>query len=231
MKKLLLLSNSTNPGEDYLDWPKDYLADFMSGEFKNIVFVPYAGITISYDEYTERLNGALGKIGLKATGIHEATDPVKAIQNADAIFVGGGNTFELLSQLYKNKLVEPIREKLNSGTPYVGWSAGSNMACPTVKTTNDMPITFPPSFDALSLIPFQINPHYTEATLPNHGGETRKMRLAEYLEINQDSTVVCLPEGTLLHVEGETMVYKGKKEGKVLTYGNEERILLDQDIV
>ncbi|MDH5474108.1 MAG: dipeptidase PepE, partial [Cyclobacteriaceae bacterium] len=172
MDKLLLLSNSTNVGEKYFDYAKGTIIEFLGVSVSKIVFIPYAAVTISYDEYTSKVSDALEEVGCEIKGIHTFNNPLEAIENAEAIAVGGGNSFELLKQLYDNNIVETIREKVKNGTPYIGWSAGSNMSCPTLMTTNDMPISQPPTFEALHLIPFQINPHYTEHTLPNHGGES-----------------------------------------------------------
>ena len=195
---LLLLSNSTNFGEEYLAYPKQTIKEFLRGIGTNIIFIPYAGVTFSWDDYTQKVNEALSEIQVKVLGIHTTNDPVKSVTEADAILVGGGNSFQLLNLLYKNGLVEVIKEKISSGTPYIGWSAGSNMACPTIKTTNDMPVVEPPSFDALDLISFQINPHYTEAVIPNHGGESRELRILEFLEANKEMVVVGLPEGYVI---------------------------------
>ena len=218
-RKLLLLSNSTNYEESYLGFATPIINHFLGGTVKNVVFIPYAGITINYDDYTARVQNALGGIGLSILGIHGCNNKLEAIENADAIMVGGGNSFALLNQLYVNGLLDIIREKVRQGTPYVGWSAGSNMACPTLKTTNDMPIVEPPSFDALGLIPFQINPHYTESSLPDHGGETRMDRLNEFLIVNQEIKILGLQEGCALKVEGNQIEMIGDKPAKVYEYG------------
>ena len=161
---LLLLSNSTNYGEAYLAYSKKSIKAFLGQVKENIVFIPYAGVTFSWDDYTDMVNEALAEIGFQVQSIHNLADPVKSISEAHAIMVGGGNSFQLLELLYENKLVEVIKERVASGTPYIGWSAGSNMACPTIKTTNDMPIVYPPSFKTLAFVPFNINPHYLKYT-------------------------------------------------------------------
>lgn len=214
MKRLLLLSNSTLPREPYLGWPKDHIDAFL-GETRKVLFIPFAAVGFTYDKYEEMVQNALSEKGIEVTSIHHAADPVKAIENAESIFIGGGNTFHLLYQLQTQKLVEPIRRKVDQGTPYAGWSAGGNMACPTIKTTNDMPIIEPLSFDALHLIDFQINPHYTEKTIDGHGGESRLQRLKEFCAIN-DTPIVCLPEGCGIKVMGDEMTLIGKEEVKVL---------------
>jgi len=218
---LLLLSNSTNFGEEYLSYPKQAIKDFLGSIRNNIVFIPYAGVTFSWEEYTKKVNDALAEIHVKVTGVHTMNDPVKSVSEADAIMVGGGNSFQLLNLLYKNGLVEAIKEKISSGTPYIGWSAGSNMACPTLNTTNDMPIIEPPSFKALDLIPFQINPHYTEAVIPNHGGESRELRILEFVEANKDMMVVGLPEGMIIQFKNGIYEVIGEKEVKIFQYGKD----------
>lgn len=198
---LLLLSNSTIPGQAYLDWPKPLIERFLP-KGTEALFIPYAAVTFSYDEYEKMVGNALAEIGIKVRSIHAFDDPVAAVQNADAILVGGGNTFQLLSELYAKGLVDPIRKKVKGGMPYIGWSAGSNVACQSIKTTNDMPIVEPESFDGLQLVNLQINPHYTELTIQGHGGESRLQRLLEYSAVN-DTPVLCLPEGCALKIEND----------------------------
>jgi dipeptidase E len=218
---LLLLSNSTNFGEEYLSYPRQAIKDFLGDIKNNIVFIPYAGVTFSWDEYTNKVNDALAEIGIRVSGIHSSSDPLKSIDKAEAILMGGGNSFNLLSKLYKNDLVKAIQEKVFSGTPYIGWSAGSNMACPTLKTTNDMPIVEPPSFKALNLIPFQINPHYTEAVIPNHGGESRELRIMEFIEANKEMMVIGLPEGMIIQLKNGHYDLIGYKQVKIFKHGME----------
>lgn len=209
--KLLLLSNSTMKGHPYLDWPKNYIASFFS-DVKTIAFIPYAGVTFSYDEYTSSVKDALKELNVEITGIHTAIDKEALIKESDCIMVGGGNTFSLLSNLQKEKLIQPIQDVVASGTKYIGWSAGANMACPTIKTTNDMPIEEPESFNALNLVGFQINPHFTNETIPNHGGESRELRIKEFLVRNPETVVVGLPEGMLIEVNGDETTLDGKGE-------------------
>lgn len=218
---LLLLSNSTNFGEEYLSYPKQAIKDFLGNIGDNIIFIPYAGVTFSWDDYTQKVNDALAEIQVQVQGIHSTDNPVKSISEADAIMVGGGNSFQLLNLLYKNDLVKAIRTKISSGTPYIGWSAGSNMACPTLKTTNDMPIVEPPSFKTLDLIPFQINPHYTEAVIPDHGGESRELRILEFIEANKEMLVVGLPEGMIIQFKNGRYDLIGDKQVKIFKYGME----------
>ena len=224
-KKLLLLSNSTNHGEDYLQWSADHVRAFLGSGVRRVFFVPYAGVRITYSEYTEKVRERFGEWGYDVLAAHETEDPVAAAREAQAIAVGGGNSFELLKKLYDTGLLEMIRTRAMVGTPYIGWSAGSNMACPTIRTTNDMPIVEPESLEALDLVPFQINPHYTEAMPEGFAAETRMDRLMEFIELNPEVNVVGLPEGTLLHVDGEAIRYIGDKPAVLLRKGNQPRKL------
>lgn len=217
--KLLLLSNSTIPGQPYLDWPKSLIKRFLQPN-ANAIFIPYAAVTFSYEKYEEMVSGALAEIGINVRSVHHFDDPVEAVKNADAVLVGGGNTFKLTHDLYSNNLVEAIREKVAEGTPYIGWSAGSNVACQSIKTTNDMPIIEPPSFNGLGLVDLQINPHYTEQTLVGHGGESRLQRLMEYSEINE-VPVLCLPEGCALKIEGDEWKLISSEPCKLIRKGGE----------
>ncbi|MGK7397272.1 MAG: dipeptidase PepE [Candidatus Cyclobacteriaceae bacterium M3_2C_046] len=212
--RLLLLSNSTNYGQKYFEYSKDAIKDFLK-QINHIVFVPYAAVNFSYDEYENKVNQAFQDIELKVTGIQRYSEPLRAINEAEAILVGGGNTFKLLKMLYHYHLVEAIRNKVIGGIPYVGWSAGSNVCCPTIKTTNDMPVVEPPSFKGLELVPFQINPHFTDATIPNHGGETRSQRIEEFVSENPSIYVVGLSEGTMLKLEDEHLSLLGNHPVKI----------------
>jgi len=214
-RKLLLLSNSTNSGEDYLGWPEQYIKSFLPDNIQRILFIPWAGVTIAWDSYTKIVTEKFESMGYHIDAIHDQKDPIKAVLKAEAIMIGGGNTFNLVYHLHKSNIIAPIREKITTGTPFIGWSAGSNVACPTLMTTNDMPVIEPKSFETLHLVPFQINPHYTELTLEGHGGETREMRINEYIEINKEKIVLGLPEGSLLQVEGMNMTMKGSGSLKI----------------
>lgn len=225
MKKLLLISNSTNPGESYLDYPKHEIKRFLGEEHIEALFIPYAAITFSYDEYEDKVNSRLNEIGHSVKGIHHFEDPIKAIKEAKAIIVGGGNTWKLVRMIHDNKLMNAIREKVIEGIPYIGWSAGSNLACPTLRTTNDMPIVDPKTFDTLNLVPFQINPHYLDDNPANHGGETREMRITEFITQNQEVYVVGLREGTMLEVLGDSLRLIGDKPARIFHYERETREL------
>jgi dipeptidase E len=212
--RLLLISNSTNAGEAYLEHPLDQIKSFLGSKVEAL-FIPYAGVTISFDEYTTRVRKRFQEIGHEITSVHEADDPVRAVRQAEAIVVGGGNTFHLAKLMQKHDLIDAIREKILAGTPYIGWSAGSNMACPSIRTTNDMPIVEPVSFQALNLVPFQINPHYLDANPEGHAGETREMRIEEFIEANPGIFVVGLREGTMFLVEKETMQLMGTRPARI----------------
>lgn len=219
MKQLLLLSNSTNYGENYLGWPENYIKAFLQKDIRNILFIPWAGVTVDWDDYTAMVSGRFKSFGITVVPIHREKDPVRAVQNAEAIMTGGGNTFHLVHHMHKSGIISVVRQKVEEGIPYIGWSAGANVACPTLMTTNDMPVIEPENFDTFHLVPFQINPHYTEKTIEGHGGETREMRIREFIELNEDKTVLGLPEGSLLQVEGPAMTMKGSGVMKIFRKG------------
>jgi len=224
--RLLLISNSTKAGEAYLDYPKNNIREFLGKERMNCLFIPYAGVTISFDEYEARVRERFSEIGHDLSSIHHASDPVAAIMEAQAIVVGGGNTFQLIKLIQDFGLIDPVREKVLAGTPFVGWSAGSNVCCPTIRTTNDMPILEPESFKAFHLVPFQINPHYTDVNPPGHAGETREDRIMEYLAANPGDTVLGLREGCMFTVEGEKMTLTGERPVRLFRF-NETPLELD----
>lgn len=217
--KLLLLSNSTNPGEAFLDYPKHNIKAFLGSGVKEVLFIPYAAVSSSYDQYEEKVNKRFVELGYQAIGIHRFEDKKQAVADAKAIVVGGGNTWKLVKMLHENGLIPLIREKVLAGTPYVGWSAGSNVACPTLRTTNDMPIVNPGTFDTFNLVPFQINPHYLDANPANHGGETREVRILEFIEENHEVYVVGLRESTLLWVEDKKIKLLGKRTARIFKHG------------
>ena len=227
--RLLLISNSTNPGEGYLEYPKQYIKEFLGEKTLNAIFIPYAAVTFSFEEYEEKVNQRFAEIGHHVTSIHRFINPVDAIQNADAIVVGGGNTWKLVKMLQEKGLMKVIHKKVKKGTPYIGWSAGSNIACPTLKTTNDMPIVEPIKFKTLKLVPFQINPHYLDDNPANHGGETREVRINEFIEVNKDTYVVGLREGTMLLLEEEDLVLMGNRKARIFKYGQEPMELSNEE--
>ena len=237
--RLLLISNSTNFGENYLAWASTQIELFCLQNHINkdsrIIFIPFAGVNIggmvypeSYDAYEAKVRNVFReKFGLESfTSVHHFDDKVKAVNEADCIVVGGGNTFHLVAEMHRYGLMEAIRNRALAGVPYMGWSAGSNVACPTLCTTNDMPIVQPASFQCLNLVPFQINPHYLDPhpeidKMIKHGGETRQDRINEYLAVNQNITVVGLREATALWVTDGKMLLKGGKKMIVMRYGKE----------
>lgn len=225
--RLLLISNSTNAGEAYLDYPKNNIQDFLGEKSLECIFIPYAGVTISFEDYEARVKERFTEVGHKIRSIHHASDPVRAVNEAEAIVVGGGNTFQLIKMIHDNGLIEPVRQKVLNGTPFVGWSAGSNVCCPTIRTTNDMPILEPSSFNAFNLIPFQINPHYTDKNPPGHAGETREDRILEYLAANPADIVLGLREGCMFRIEGNRMNLIGELSVRVFRY-NEVPVEIDK---
>ncbi|HEV2883655.1 MAG TPA: dipeptidase PepE [Pyrinomonadaceae bacterium] len=218
IKRLLLISNSTLYGSGYLDHAAAEIQDFL-GPLRSILFVPYA--LHNQDGYASKARERFATMGYGLESIHEEADKLRAIDEADAIFVGGGNTFRLLKNLYDEELLSPIRARVTAGMPYIGSSAGSNVAAPTICTTNDMPIVEPPTFEALGLVTFQINPHYLDP-LPDstHMGETREERLLQFLEDN-DTPVVGLREGALLRVEDGRTLLKGSTGARIFRKGEQ----------
>jgi dipeptidase E len=215
---ILLISNSTLYGSGYLDHAEGEIRSFL-GNATRVLFVPYA--LFDRDTYAATAQKRFQKIGYDLTSIHTATNPVQAVKDTEAIFIGGGNTFRLLKTLYDFDLLGPIRERVADGMRYIGSSAGSNVAAPTIKTTNDMPIVQPPSFDALGLVSFQINPHYLDPD-PNskHMGETREERIRQFLEEN-DTPVVGLREGAMLRIENDETILRGSTGARIFRKGVE----------
>lgn len=229
MMNLLLISNSTMPGEAYLDYPKHDIQNFLGDKVKNVLFIPYAAVTFSFDEYVSKVGERFGELGYKVNGIHKYNDPVQAIKEAEAIVVGGGNTWQLVRMMHEQLLMPVIKEKVLEGTPYIGWSAGSNVSCPSLKTTNDMPIVDPLGFDCCGLIPFQINPHYLDANPEGHGGETREQRIEEFLEVNKDMYVAGLREGTMFKYEDNKLSLIGNRNCRIFRHGQTPKELSSED--
>jgi dipeptidase E len=217
-KRILLISNSTLYGSGYLDHAEDEIRSFL-GDVKRVLFAPFA--LHDRDSYTASAQQRFEKMGYELWSVHTAIDPVQAVNDAGAVFIGGGNTFRLLKALYDFKLLDPIRKRVAEGMPYIGSSAGSNVAGPTIKTTNDMPIVQPPSFDALGLVPFQLNPHYLDPD-PNskHMGETREERIRQFLEEN-DTPVAGLREGAMLRIENGETILRGSSGARIFRKGFE----------
>lgn len=217
--QLLLISNSTLYGSGYLDHAETEIRDFLGTDVKQVLFLPFA--LQNHATYAASAQQRFAKMGYELTSIHSAPNPKQVLKYAEAIFVGGGNTFRLLKALYDLDLIEPIRRRAAEGMPYIGSSAGSNIAAPTIKTTNDMPIVEPPSFDALNLIWFQINPHYIDAD-PNstHMGETREQRLLQFHEENS-TPVAAIREGAILRIENGVTMLKGSSGARIFRQGLE----------
>jgi dipeptidase E len=222
-----MLSSSRAGNEDYLQHAAPMLKKHLS-DIKKLLFIPFAGVSISWDDYTAKVQSALPDYEVK--GIHQFPDAHQALENAQAILVGGGNTFNLLNQLYQQDLLDTLKNKVNQGTPYVGWSAGSNICGNSIRTTNDMPIVQPPSFDALNLVPFQLNPHYTDYQAPGHNGETRAQRIQEFCILNPKMPVIGIREGCALLLQNEILVLKGELDAVVFAGESQCVIKPNQDL-
>lgn len=221
MKHIIIASTSTVHGSGYLEYILSDLKLLFKG-IKDILFVPYARPGgISHEVYTEIAAKAFSTIGIQVKGIHEFSNPIEVVKLAKGIFIGGGNTFVLVHQLYKNKLVEAIKEAVLDGTPYFGTSAGSNICGLTIGTTNDMPIIYPPSFKTFGFVPFNINPHYLDPdTKSKHMGETRATRIKEFHKFNTQP-VVGLREGSWLQVKGNSIILKGNLTARIFEFEKE----------
>ena len=215
---LLLISNSTNAGEEYLKYPIAEIAKTLKG-VSEVVFIPYAAVTFSYDEYEAKVQARFNEIGIKVKSIHHALNKRNFLRNAEAVVIGGGNTFALLKRMQEEDLLDVIHRRVKSGMPYIGWSAGSNVTCPTICTTNDMPIVQPESFRAIGLVSFQINPHYLDANPVGHAGETREQRILEYLEANRSRYVVGLREGCMLRIDDNGIELIGSRPMRIFKKG------------
>ena len=225
MRHLLLLSSSKAGSGGYLEQAIPQIQQFLPKEIKQLLFIPFAAVTTDYDDYTQKVTDALSPLDINVIPLHRQEDPNQAIREAQAIVIGGGNTFHLLHQLYQFDLIGIIRDKVLSGTPYIGWSAGSNIASPTIKTTNDMPIVQPPSFHALHLIPFQINPHFLDQLPAHFNGETRSQRLQEFMQVNPDSHTLGLPEGTAVQITNNQLTLIGSAD--IYLFSNGEKEIID----
>lgn len=215
-RKILLISNSTVHGRDYLDHVEQDIQTFL-GSARTVLFFPFA--LYDRDSYAAKAKARFAAMGYSLASVHTADDPQKAVEKADAFFIGGGNTFRLLKALQDSGFIEPIRRKVNSGTPYLGSSAGSNVAGPTIKTTKDMPIVQPRSFDSLGLVPFQISPHFLDPDPSStHMGETQEERILQFLEENE-TPVVGMREGAWLLVEDRSVTLKGTTGARIFRRG------------
>jgi dipeptidase E len=201
MSQLLLLSSSQRDDLGCLEHAGEQFARLLDGRRVNFLLIPYASISRPYDALEAAVVAAFASFGLTVTGIHHHADPVRAVREAEGIAVAGGNTFALLKRIYDNSLFEPIRARVAAGVPYLGWSAGANIACPTIRTTNDMPIVMPPAINGFGFVPFHINPHFVTGTPQGHHLQEREDKLREFVLMNPGEAVVALPEGTALLCE------------------------------
>ncbi len=228
-RNLLLISNSTNAGEAYLGWPRQQIKDFLiEAGAKRVLFIPYAGVnlsdkglTASFDLYEQKVKEVYKELGFELYSIHKEENLTQAVENAEAIAVGGGNTFHLVKMMQETGVMKAIRKRIINGMPYMGWSAGSNVACPSLRTTNDMPITEPESFTCLDVIPFQINPHYLDAHPDGHGGETREQRINEFTAVNPNIYVAGLREACSFRLKGNDLQHLGERSLRIFKDGQE----------
>ncbi len=227
--RILAFSSSRVGNGGYLESAAPVIKSFLGDATLNIAFIPFAGVSISFEDYTETVRKGLAALGLNIITV--LPENAKAtMAKADVIMVGGGNTFKLLAEIYKAQVLDTIRDKVSAGTPYIGWSAGSNITGPTICTTNDMPIVEPKSFNALGLFPFQLNPHYFNYKIPGHNGETRDDRLTEFLIENPGLSIMCLPEGTALLFENNLLHLIGECPGMLLQMEEGTNLLIRKEI-
>ncbi|MDY0131104.1 MAG: dipeptidase PepE [Desulforegulaceae bacterium] len=231
MYKSLLLSNSSMPKAPYLQWCKEILNDFLKSR-KNIIFIPYAAVRFSFDQYEDMVLKALSMDKKRFKSIHGFAEKIKAIKDCDSVVIGGGNTFVLKKRLEDENIFSKLKSKISEPDfLYSGWSAGANLGGISIKTTNDMPIVQPLDFQGLGTANFQINPHYTDLLFENHGGETRDERLTEFSILNPGDFCVAIPEGSGVFVEKnkKNSMYFGKKPGKIFFNGKIHKQIKDQE--
>ena len=217
---LLLLSNSRNPAGEYLVHAREAIQSF-AGPRRKALFFPFAGVTVDWDDYTAMAQNALQPLGFELTGAHTCADVHAAIAQTQLLLVGGGNTFRLLYEMRKRGCLSAVQAAVSSGTHYIGWSAGSVLASPSICTTNDMPIVDPKGLDALGMVPFQLNCHYNNVLPPGHQGESRNQRLAEYLVLNPAVPILALPEGNWLEVRGNKLCLFGPHSSVLFKTGRD----------
>ena len=215
-RRILLISSSTCHPTGYLDHAEPEIRDFLGGT-RRVLFFPWA--LLDRDAYAAKVRERLGRMGFEVDSAHDAPDPVRAVENAEAVFLGGGNTFRLLKTMYELDLLVPVRHRVWEGMPYIGSSAGSNVAGATICSTNDMPIVEPPTLSALGIVPFCLNPHYLDPDpTSTHKGETREERIAQFHEEN-DQPVVGLREGAILRIEGGSVSLRGIARARLFRKG------------
>jgi dipeptidase E len=208
--RVLLISNSRQGDKPYLAHAENSIKAFLDKQVKEALFIPWASVVVPYAEYSRTVMTRFTQLDIGIKSIHQFPDPVEAIESSQAIVVGGGNTFKLLYELQESMVSKAIRRKVEDGTPYIGWSAGANIAGQTIMTTNDMPVVWPKSIEALNLVPFQINPHYTDAVPPGFSGETREERIAEFTLLHQKTYVVGMREGAVIILDKGTAKLEGE---------------------
>ncbi len=227
--RILVFSSSRTGNGGYLEMALPPIKNFLGIRALTIAFIPFASVDNDYEAYAALVRTAMSSLPYKIIAV-QPEDAKATIEKVDVIMVGGGNTFKLLHDIYAFQLLDIIRDKVNKGTPYIGWSAGANITGPGIGTTNDMPVIAPKSFNALGLLPFQINPHYTNVKPAGHNGETRDQRLEEFMKMNPGLPIVALPEGTALQLEGNQLNFIGEK-GAVLFYWDENDHAFKRDIL
>jgi dipeptidase E len=227
--RILAFSSSRTGSGAYLQAAAPVIKTFLGDGPLQIVFIPFASVANDYSNYLHMVQTGLADTPY-IINLIDTKNPKKSITDCDVIMVGGGNTFKLLHNIYQHQLLDVIRDKVNAGTPYIGWSAGANITGPTIGTTNDMPIIEPKSFNALGLFPFQINPHYVNLVVEGHNGETRDQRLQEYGFANPGVAIVCLPEGTALKMDEGTLTFIGEKPGVLMMSEEPETMLVKKEI-
>jgi len=227
--RILIFSSSRVGNGSYLEMAIPLITNFLTDKPLTIAFIPFASVDNNYEAYADMVQLAMVNLPYKIVTV-VPEDAKAIIQKADVIMVGGGNTFKLLHDIYDCQILDVIRDKVNKGTPYIGWSAGSNITSPGIGTTNDMLVIAPKSFNALGFLPFQINPHYANLSVQGHNGETRDQRLEEFMKMNPGLPIVALPEGTALRLEGNLLTFIGEVNG-VLFYWDEKEMIAKKEIV
>lgn len=227
--RILAFSSSRTGNFGYLEWNIQFIKNFLPCSKAKVAFVPFAIASNEYESYAAKVSEALKTLDCEIIPVFPQ-NAQQTIRDSDMIMVGGGNTFKLLHDLYEYGLVDLIRKEVNDGKPYVGWSAGSNILGMTISTSNDMAIMLPKSLNALQLLPFQINPHYYNHTIPGFNGETRDERLREFLQVYPDGHIICLPEGSVLVLKTDHLFFHGETDGVHFYFNQKDKNLQKQDI-